>query len=84
MNLRKVDLNLLTAFDALMQTRHVSRAAQHLGIGQPGMSAALARLREMFDDELLVRQGGEMLPTQRATELAPKVWLSSVENSSGS
>ena len=73
MNLRKVDLNLLTAFDALMHTRHVTRAAQYLGIGQPGMSAALARLRDMFDDELLVRQGGEMLPTLRATELAPQV-----------
>ncbi len=73
MNLRRVDLNLLVAFDALMQVRHVTRAAALVGIGQPGMSAALARLRHMFNDELLVKQGGEMVPTARALELAPEI-----------
>ena len=58
MSLHKTDFNLLKAFDALMQTRHVTRAAQLAGIGQPGMSAALSRLRETFQDDLLVRQGG--------------------------
>ncbi|MFT6580524.1 MAG: DNA-binding transcriptional LysR family regulator [Alphaproteobacteria bacterium] len=82
MNLRRIDLNLLVAFDALMHTRHVSRAAAHLGIGQPGMSAALGRLRQLFDDPLLVRQGSEMVPTERALALQPDIQklLRDVEN----
>ena len=73
MNLRRIDLNLLVAFDTLMTTRHVTRAAHLVGIGQPGMSAALARLREMFGDALLVKQSGEMVPTERALELEPEI-----------
>lgn len=73
MNLRNVDLNLLVVFDTLMRIRHVSRAAAHLGIGQPGMSAALGRLRRLFGDPLLVRQGNEMAPTDRALALQPEV-----------
>jgi len=73
MNLRRIDLNLLVAFDALMKARHVTRAATLVGIGQPGMSAALARLRHLFNDELLVKQGGEMVPTARARELEPEI-----------
>ena len=73
MSLHKTDFNLLKAFDALMQTRHVTRAAQLAGIGQPGMSAALSRLRETFQDDLLVRQGGEMVPTPRALALEPDI-----------
>lgn len=73
MNLRGVDLNLLVAFDALMRTRHVTRAGQLLGIGQPGMSATLTRLRTLFSDALLIKQGGEMVPTARALELEPQV-----------
>lgn len=73
MNLRGIDLNLLVAFDALMRTRHVTRAGQLLGIGQPGMSATLARLRELFGNDLLIKQGGEMMPTARALELEPQV-----------
>ena len=72
-NLRSVDLNLLVAFDTLMRTRHVSRAADLLGIGQPGMSAALSRLRQLLGDPLLVKQGTEMRPTQRALDLEPEV-----------
>ncbi len=71
--LRNIDLNLLVVFDALMRTRHVTRAATLIGIGQPGMSAALARLRALFADDLLVKQGGEMQPTARALELEPDV-----------
>jgi DNA-binding transcriptional LysR family regulator len=56
-----------------MRTRHVTRAATLIGIGQPGMSAALARLRALFADDLLVKQGGEMQPTARALELEPDV-----------
>lgn len=73
MNLRKIDLNLLVYFDVLMQMRHVSRAAAYLGVGQPAMSAALGRLRELFEDPLLVRQGHEMVPTQRALSLEAEV-----------
>lgn len=73
MSLRNIDLNLLVAFDALMQTRHVTRAAKLIGIGQPGMSAALSRLRHLFDDALLVKQGGEMVPTPRALVLEADV-----------
>ena len=71
--LRNIDLNLLVVFDALMRARHVTRAATLIGIGQPGMSAALARLRALFADDLLVKQGGEMQPTARALELEPDV-----------
>ena len=73
MNLRSVDLNLLVAFDVLMRERHVTRAAQHLGVGQPAMSAALARMRQLFGDDLLVKQGGEMVPTERALALEPEI-----------
>lgn len=70
---RRLDLNLLVAFDALMQERSVSRAAERLYIGQPAMSHALARLRELFGDELLFRNGAVMEPTSRALELAARI-----------
>ena len=50
--LRKVDLNLLLAFSVLMQERNVSRAAERLLLGQPGLSAALRRLRETLEGVL--------------------------------
>jgi len=76
-SLRRLDLNLLVAFDALMQERHVSRAAARLYLGQPAMSHALARLRMLLDDPLFVRSGNRMQPTARALQLAPAVrsWL---------
>ncbi|WP_034411686.1 LysR family transcriptional regulator [Derxia gummosa] len=70
---RRLDLNLLVAFDALVTERNVTRAATRLHLGQPAVSAALARLREMFGDELLYREGAAMVPTARALELAPRV-----------
>lgn len=73
MNLRKVDLNLLVYFDALMQMKHVSRAAAHAGITQSAMSGALSRLRVLFDDPLLVRRGHDMIPTERAMVLETEV-----------
>ena len=63
------DLNLLLHFDALMACRNVSRAAEQLGISQPAMSAAMNRLRQLFGDPLLVREGGSWQPTLRAQEL---------------
>ena len=69
MDLQRVDLNLMLAFEVLMAERSVSAAATRLGVSQPAMSGTLARLRSLFDDELLVRSGRAMLPTARATEL---------------
>lgn len=66
---RGVDLNLLVAFLVLMRERSVSAAAQKLFLGQPAVSGALARLRQLFDDELLVRTAKGMAPTPRALEL---------------
>lgn len=71
--LRKIDLNLLLAFSVLMQERNVSRAAERLLLGQPGLSAALKRLRETLDDELFVRVGRGLQPTPRALAIAPAI-----------
>ncbi len=71
--LRKIDLNLLVAFSVLMQERNVSRAAERLLLGQPGLSAALKRLREALGDELFVRVGRGLQPTPRALAIAPAV-----------
>jgi LysR family nod box-dependent transcriptional activator len=62
--LRRADLNLIPALAALLDQRHVTRAAETIGIGQPAMSSALARLRRLFGDPLLVRHG-------RVLELTP-------------
>jgi len=70
LNLAAHDLNLLTAFDALMHERNVTRAAERIGLSQSAMSHTLRRLRELFDDRLFVRTGNTMLPTKKATELA--------------
>jgi DNA-binding transcriptional LysR family regulator len=72
-DLRRFDLNLLVAFDALMAERSVTAAARRLGIGQPAMSNALARLRVLFGDPLLTRTPSGMQPTGRALELATPV-----------
>jgi DNA-binding transcriptional LysR family regulator len=69
-DLRLFDLNLLIAFDALMEERNVTRAARRVGIGQPAMSHSLARLRELFGDGLFIRTASAMQPTTRALELA--------------
>lgn len=73
MNLARIDLNLLLAFEAMMQVRSVSRAAAMLGLRQPAMSAALGRLRALLGDELFVRTGGEMRPSPKALRLAPGI-----------
>jgi DNA-binding transcriptional LysR family regulator len=68
-----VDANLLVALDALLSTRSVTAAAGRVGMGQPGMSHALSRLRAHFDDPLLVRSGRRMVLTPRAQALAAPV-----------
>ncbi len=73
MNLNGVDLNLLVALDALLAERNVTRAAERLSIGQPAMSAALNRLRKLFDDPLLSRVGSDLVPTPLAETLVRPV-----------
>lgn len=73
MDIRSVDLNLLVIFDAMARLRSVNRTAEAVGLSQPATSAALARLRAVFDDALFVRAGAQMEPTPRALELAPAV-----------
>jgi DNA-binding transcriptional LysR family regulator len=68
-----VDLKLLRCFAVLMAERNVSRAAVRLDLSQPAVSYALARLRSIFDDALLVRSKAGMLPTARAIELEAEV-----------
>ncbi|HEY1797878.1 MAG TPA: LysR family transcriptional regulator [Stellaceae bacterium] len=64
-----LDLALLRNFCVLIAEENVSRAADRIGIGQPAMSHALARLRTAFDDPLLVRSQHRMVPTAKALEL---------------
>jgi DNA-binding transcriptional LysR family regulator len=73
MDIRSVDLNLLVAFDSMIQYRSVTLAAEALGLSQPAMSAAVARLRRLFGDPLFVKTGAEMRATPRANELAMPV-----------
>ena len=70
-DLRQVDLNLLVPLGVLLRHQHISRAARELGLSQPAMSRALGRLRELFDDELLVPAGGSLRLTPRAQALRP-------------
>jgi DNA-binding transcriptional LysR family regulator len=69
----RIDLNLLVYLDALLRERNVTRAANQLSLSQPAMSNGLRRLRELFNDPLLVRTSEGMAPTERALELEPMV-----------
>jgi len=73
MSLRRVDLNLLTVFDAIYAEGNLTRAAERIGMSQPAMSNALSRLRHVVGDPLFVRDGRGIQATARATELAPLV-----------
>jgi len=68
-DLRRIDLNLLVILDALLSEQHVTRAAERLHLSQPAVSHALARLRDLLGDPLLVRAGATLVPTARALEL---------------
>lgn len=69
-DLHRIDLNLLVALDALARERNVTKAAARAGVSQSAMSHTLRRLRELFDDPLLVRGRGGMVLTPRAEALA--------------
>lgn len=70
-DLHSVDLNLLLVLHDLMETRSTTVTAQRLNMSQPAVSRALARLRLLFDDVLLVKGPRGMVPTERALELMP-------------
>jgi DNA-binding transcriptional LysR family regulator len=70
MRFHGLDLNLLVALDALLTHQNVTRAAEQLNLSQSALSGALARLREHFDDELVVPIGRRMEPTPLARTLA--------------
>ncbi len=70
MNLRSVDLNLLTIFDAIYAEKSVSKAAKRLCMSQSSVSTALGRLRTLFSDDLFVRSTSGMLSTSKADALA--------------
>ncbi|ABV36335.1 transcriptional regulator [Shewanella sediminis HAW-EB3] len=72
-NLAKVDLNLLKSLRALIEERHVGRAAQKMNVSQSAMSHTLARLRGVFDDSLFIRNAKGLEPTARAIELSDKL-----------
>lgn len=73
MNIARIDLNLMVYLDVLLRERNVTRAAEQLGITQPAMSNGLRRLRDLFNDPLLVRTSEGMTPTERAIELQPLI-----------
>jgi DNA-binding transcriptional LysR family regulator len=73
MQLNRFDLNLLLTLDALLHEKNVTRAAERVFISQPAMSAALQKLREFFDDPLLVRVGRDMQLTPRGLSLVEPV-----------
>lgn len=73
MTLRSVNLNLLPVLRALLRERSVSRAATTVGLSQPAASRALAQLRDILGDPLLVRAGSSYVLTRRAEALAVEV-----------
>lgn len=73
MQLNRFDLNLLVALDALLHERNVTRAAERVFVSQPAMSAALQKLRDYFEDPLLVRVGRDMELTPRGLSLVAPV-----------
>ncbi|WP_139144291.1 LysR family transcriptional regulator, partial [Janthinobacterium lividum] len=66
---KRLDLNLLVTLETLLVEQNVTRAAERLYLSQPAVSAQLSRLRELFDDPLLIPVQRGMLPTAKALEL---------------
>ena len=73
MNLRRIDLNLLTVFDAVMQEGSLTRAGNKIGMSQPAVSDAVSRLRHVLKDELFIRTSHGVKPTARARQYAGQV-----------
>ena len=70
LKLEEINLNLLVSLNVLLKEKNVTRAARKLGVTQSAMSHSLRRLRDMFDDELLVQGSGGMVLTPRAERLS--------------
>lgn len=72
-DIRKLDLNLIVVLDALLAERNLTRAGERIGMTQPAVSGSLTRLRELFDDPLLEREGRGFVLTPLAQSLTPVV-----------
>ncbi len=73
MDLHRIDLNQLVHLDVLLREQNVTKASTHLGITQSAMSNSLKRLRNLFNDPLLVRTSEGMTPTEFALEIRPAI-----------
>jgi DNA-binding transcriptional LysR family regulator len=73
MHLKEIDANLLVVLDSLLVDGSVTKAAERLGRSPSAISHALAKLREIFQDELFVRAGQKLVATSKANEIAPSV-----------
>ncbi len=73
MNINGINLNLLRNFAAIYEWKTLSKAAQQIGLSQPALSHSLRQMRELFEDELFVREDGKFKPTRKARELAPPI-----------
>ncbi|HIK74407.1 MAG: LysR family transcriptional regulator [Alcanivorax sp.] len=75
MDTRRLDLNLLATLEALLEEQNVTKAAARLHLSQPAVSAQLSRLRDLFDDPLLIPARRGMIPTAKALELSSPLRL---------
>jgi len=75
MKLSRINLNLLVVLDILLQEKHVTKASEKLHVTQSTVSSALNQLRELFNDELLIREKNQMVLTPKAENLAKKLHL---------
>ncbi len=78
-DLRKVDVNLIVVLDAILKEKNLTRAGELIGMTQPAVSGALARLRQQYDDPILVRNGRTFDLTEKAQSLVPLVDEAMVE-----
>ncbi|HAE25646.1 MULTISPECIES: LysR family transcriptional regulator [Hyphomonas] len=80
--MKDIDLNLLTILAHLLSSRSVTGTAQRIGVSQPAVSRALAQLRQIFDDPILIRTRNGMETTARADQLVPRIqkWISITES----
>src|SRR5262245_60204578 len=72
-DLSRADLNLLVVFEAVLEERHVGRAADRLSLTSSAVSHGLGRLRALLDDPLFLRTPKGVVPTTRATEIAAPI-----------
>src|SRR5688572_9671851 len=72
-DLSRMDLNLLVLFEAVLEERHVGRAAERLNLSPSAISHGLGRLRRLLNDPLFVRTPKGVVPTDRASELAAPI-----------